>query len=206
MPWSSKWSLSFGLSHQNLVHFSLLSHAWHLPRQPHSPWLYLPNDIWGWRPTPRLENHPLAAVRDCLFNKFAANLHIWRSSPLSATLGRAMPWWQWKHLTWAALNIGAICFSKMFLSLYNSTRRYSTEQHRRDNSEDRCHSNTNTELNFLKKWVVTTLTSSGVFPYLCFDRTSLASEGWVPGLNCNHVPRRRWTYDLIKSCIKSQAM
>jgi hypothetical protein len=27
MPWSSQWSLSFGLSHLNLVHISLLSHA-----------------------------------------------------------------------------------------------------------------------------------------------------------------------------------
>jgi len=28
------------------------------------------------RPTPKLEDHPLSAVRDCLFNVFAANLHI----------------------------------------------------------------------------------------------------------------------------------
>jgi hypothetical protein len=48
MPWSYEWSLSFGLSHQNLIHFSLLSHACHMPRPPHSPWLDLPNDIWGW--------------------------------------------------------------------------------------------------------------------------------------------------------------
>jgi hypothetical protein len=27
------------------------------------------------RPTPKLEGHPLSAVRDCLFNIFAANLH-----------------------------------------------------------------------------------------------------------------------------------
>jgi hypothetical protein len=52
------------------------------------------------RPTPRLEDHPLSAVRDCLFNIFAATLHIWRPSPLSATWGRAMPWRQWTHLTW----------------------------------------------------------------------------------------------------------
>jgi hypothetical protein len=30
------------------------------------------------RPTPKLEDHPLSAVRDCLFNIFAATLHIWR--------------------------------------------------------------------------------------------------------------------------------
>jgi hypothetical protein len=32
----------------NLVQFSLLSHACHMPCPPHSPWLDLPNDIWGW--------------------------------------------------------------------------------------------------------------------------------------------------------------
>jgi len=28
------------------------------------------------RPTPKLENHPLSAILDCLFNVFAATLHI----------------------------------------------------------------------------------------------------------------------------------
>jgi len=28
------------------------------------------------RPTPKLEDHPLFAVRDCLFSIFAATLHI----------------------------------------------------------------------------------------------------------------------------------
>jgi hypothetical protein len=32
MPWSSKWSLSFWLSHQNLVHIPLLSHACYMSR------------------------------------------------------------------------------------------------------------------------------------------------------------------------------
>jgi hypothetical protein len=30
------------------------------------------------RPTPKLEDHPLSAVCDCLFNVFAATLHIRR--------------------------------------------------------------------------------------------------------------------------------
>jgi hypothetical protein len=30
------------------------------------------------RPTPKLEGHSLSAVRDCLFNVFAATLHIRR--------------------------------------------------------------------------------------------------------------------------------
>jgi hypothetical protein len=36
-PRSSKWSLSFWLSHQNPAHFSPLSHACHMPCPPHSP-------------------------------------------------------------------------------------------------------------------------------------------------------------------------
>jgi hypothetical protein len=36
-------------------------------------------------PTPKLEDHPLSAVRDCLFNIFAATLQNWRESPPSAT-------------------------------------------------------------------------------------------------------------------------
>jgi hypothetical protein len=28
--------------------FSLLYHACHMPCPTHSPWLDLPNDIWGW--------------------------------------------------------------------------------------------------------------------------------------------------------------
>jgi hypothetical protein len=35
-PRSSERSLSFGPSHQNLVHFPLLTHACHMPRPPHS--------------------------------------------------------------------------------------------------------------------------------------------------------------------------
>jgi hypothetical protein len=35
-PWSSKWSLHFWLSHQNLVQFTLFFHACHISRPPHS--------------------------------------------------------------------------------------------------------------------------------------------------------------------------
>jgi hypothetical protein len=47
-PWSSKRSLSFWFSHQNLVRISLLSHECHMSRPPHSPWFDLPNNILGW--------------------------------------------------------------------------------------------------------------------------------------------------------------
>jgi hypothetical protein len=52
------------------------------------------------QPNPQAVEHPLSAIPDCLFNIFAATLHIWRPSPQSATRGRAMPWWQGTHLTW----------------------------------------------------------------------------------------------------------
>jgi hypothetical protein len=45
-PRSSEWSLSFGLSHQKLVNFSVLSHARHMSRSPRSPWFDLPYDTW----------------------------------------------------------------------------------------------------------------------------------------------------------------
>jgi hypothetical protein len=35
-------------------------------------------DLLAPRPNPRVEHLPLSAVRDCLFNVFAAALHIWR--------------------------------------------------------------------------------------------------------------------------------
>jgi hypothetical protein len=46
------------------------------------------------RQTPKMEVHHLSAVRDCLFNTFAAALHICRASAPSASWGRAMPWWE----------------------------------------------------------------------------------------------------------------
>jgi hypothetical protein len=57
------------------------------------------------RPTPKLEYHHLSAVRNCLFNIFAATLCIWRPSPPSANWGRTMPQWQRTHLTWTMCTI-----------------------------------------------------------------------------------------------------
>jgi len=36
----------------------------------------LTEDLLAPHPNPKLEEHPLSAVRDCLFNTFAATLHI----------------------------------------------------------------------------------------------------------------------------------
>ena len=48
---------------------------------PSRLWVLLNNFFHGEellapRPTPKLEDHPLSTVRDCLFNLFAATLHI----------------------------------------------------------------------------------------------------------------------------------
>jgi len=45
------------------------------------------------RPTPKVDDHPLSAVLDCLFNIVAATLHIWKPSPPSATRHRTVLWW-----------------------------------------------------------------------------------------------------------------
>ena len=43
------------------------------------------------RSIPKLEDHPLPAVRDCLFNMSAATLPILEAVPPSANRGRATP-------------------------------------------------------------------------------------------------------------------
>jgi hypothetical protein len=43
------------------------------------------------RPTLKLPDHPLLAVRDCLFNVFAATLHNWTPFLHPEPLGCAMP-------------------------------------------------------------------------------------------------------------------
>jgi hypothetical protein len=44
----------------------------------HNMVIFYGEELLAPRPTPKLENHPLSAVRDCLFKVFAATLHIWR--------------------------------------------------------------------------------------------------------------------------------
>jgi hypothetical protein len=58
------------------------------------------NELLASHATPKLEDHPLSAVHDCLSNIFVATLHIWRLSPPSTTWGCTTPWWQGTHLTW----------------------------------------------------------------------------------------------------------
>jgi hypothetical protein len=44
----------------------------------HNMVLFYGEELLAPRPTPKLEDHPLSAVRDCLFNVIAATLHIRR--------------------------------------------------------------------------------------------------------------------------------
>jgi len=39
-------------------------------------WMFYREGLLAPHPTPKLEDHPLSAVHDCLFNLFAVTLHI----------------------------------------------------------------------------------------------------------------------------------
>jgi hypothetical protein len=93
MSWSSKWSFSFGLSHQNLVHFSLLSNACHMPRPPHSSWLDLPNDIWGWVQIMKFLK-PLQQIIGKESMKFIGDCHIWYKIKLKTTKNKSTIHWR----------------------------------------------------------------------------------------------------------------
>jgi hypothetical protein len=40
--------------------------------------IFYGEELLASHPNPKMEDHPLSALRDCLFNTFAATLHIWR--------------------------------------------------------------------------------------------------------------------------------
>jgi hypothetical protein len=67
------------------------------------------------RPTPNLEDHPLSAVSDCLFDIFAATLHIWRPflQPQPEDAGGELLWIRWwtfgfhkmRGISWVAQDV-----------------------------------------------------------------------------------------------------
>jgi hypothetical protein len=74
-------------------------------RNKHSVWtsfdmiLFYGEELLAPRPTPKLEDHPLSAVRHCLFNMFAVILHSGGSSSIcnlrtrhAVTRGTHLPW------------------------------------------------------------------------------------------------------------------
>ena len=86
-PGSPKWSLSLRFLQQNPVYDSPLPHSRYMPRPSHScPRIavrifrnkirFYGEELLPPRPTPKLGDHPLSAVRNCLVHIFAATLHI----------------------------------------------------------------------------------------------------------------------------------
>jgi hypothetical protein len=90
-------------SHKHLPVLSLCQTIHPVPRLcimfRNKHWVLWWGGLLAHRTIAKLEDHPLSAVCDCLFNIFVATLYIWRLSPLSPTRGRAMLWWQWTHFT-----------------------------------------------------------------------------------------------------------
>jgi hypothetical protein len=61
-------------------------------------------DLLATRPTPKVDDHPLSAVRDCLFNIFTANLYIVGRSSIHnlITLHAVVTW---AHTSWKIATI-----------------------------------------------------------------------------------------------------
>jgi hypothetical protein len=49
----------------------------------HNMLVFTVGSLLALRPTHKLQDHPLSALRDCLFSVLAATLHIWGPSPPS---------------------------------------------------------------------------------------------------------------------------
>jgi hypothetical protein len=95
LPYTHFWTVQI----PNLIHFlSLRSFIQGIHPGPRlfedfrNKLIFYGEELLAPRQTPKLGDHPLLAVRDYLFNIFAATLHTWRLSPPSATWGLAMPW------------------------------------------------------------------------------------------------------------------
>jgi hypothetical protein len=82
------------------------------------------------RPTPKLENHPLSAVHDCLLNIFAAALHILNPFSPPATYWRARrrdngPTWRGA----SEPNTASYCYHLLVLFLTTTNYSYSYITH-----------------------------------------------------------------------------
>ena len=64
-------------------------------------WIFCGEELLAPRPIPKLENRPLSAVRHCLFSILIRSYPQYLEAVfLSATWGRAMPWWQTPSYHW----------------------------------------------------------------------------------------------------------
>jgi hypothetical protein len=82
-PRSSKWFLFLRFPHQNPICTSPVPRMCYIPSPRTCEMFCNIISFYGEEflapcPTSKLEDHPLSAVRDCLFKIFAATLHIWR--------------------------------------------------------------------------------------------------------------------------------
>jgi hypothetical protein len=73
-------NLSLGFSSGLFTSFRGLCPSKRLVNTFLNTWSFYDEELLTSRLTPKLEDHPLSLVRDCLFNIFATNRHIWRPS------------------------------------------------------------------------------------------------------------------------------
>ena len=79
-PRSPQWSLSLRYPHQDSIRplsspIRATCPAHLIPCKYFLTWMFYREGLLAPHPTPKLEDHPLSAVHDSLFNLFAATLH-----------------------------------------------------------------------------------------------------------------------------------
>ena len=92
-PRSSKWSVSLRFPPKNTAYYQKVNPSLVLCAVFRNMASSYVENLSASQTNPKLENQPLLAVFDCLFNTFAAALHIGGAFS-SGTWGRAMSWWQ----------------------------------------------------------------------------------------------------------------
>jgi hypothetical protein len=75
----------------------------------HNKLAFLREELLAPRPTHQLEGHPLSALRDYLFNIFAATIHMWRQREIGWVgmdwIDLAQDMDQWRALVNTVMNL-----------------------------------------------------------------------------------------------------
>ena len=99
------------------------------------------------RPTPKLEDYPLSAVRDCLFNLFAATFHIGgRSSIRNLRTRHAVV--TGTHITWGLDAIPTEIWKRSYPELGQEMRLLNEKRHRCVMSTFECFMSWNRKVTF----------------------------------------------------------